>query len=486
MSKKFTNVTAIRSLIVLLSIAAASILPGTLLALDWGPSGLTNPNADRPFMRVEADPTNPAIVWALTAHIPYPNPDYTVKAAKGIFRSTDKGLTWEQKNDTLLTPDIPVYDIAIDPNNSDVVYLGTNTLGILKSTDGGSSWETANNGISYQGAQFPDVRWGVDAIEINPHDPQVIYAGILQAYAVELDQGAGEHPGLYKTTDGGANWVERNDGLPSRSDPFTMFDLVSHTSTVWSIRILDQNPEIVLVGLADFEANANLAGDKTARSRGRVFYSLHGGENGWAEASDGLPLIEESRNDPFVLARMSASFINLAKNTGSGLIFTATHTGAKSIAIIYPQLDTDTVTKCAGIFRKNRYAPWVAVNTGLPVANDEENDNSINTNHVTVSPVNPDIMIVGVFDADSGDPGSDASKVYLSVDRGDHWTGTWSGGLSVSPSQFAEASPFFVDINANQTAAYASVRWDFDPVFFYVGGTVDDGIYRLPPFPPGP
>jgi len=462
------------------------LLPTSLHALDWGPSGLLNPNEERPFMRVEADPTDPAIVWALTSHVPYPNPDFTVKPARGIFRSTDRGVTWEQKNDTLLTPDIPVYDIAIDPNNSEVIYLGTNTLGIMKSTDGGSSWEPANNGISYQGFQFPDLRWGVVAIEINPSDPQIVYAGIFQTYAVELDQGAGEHPGLYKTTDGGATWIERNVGLPERSDPFDVFDLVSHTSAIWSIRILDQNSDVVLLGLADLEANANLVGDKTARSAGRVFYSLNGGEDGWIEASEGFAVIEEDRDEPFVLARLSASFINLAKNCGSNLVFTATHTGAKSIAIIYPQLDTDTVTKCPGIYRKRRIAPWEPINNGLPVAVDAENDSSINTNHVTVSPVNPDIMIVGVFDADSGDPQSDASNVYLSVNGGDHWNGTWAGGLSVSPAQFTEASPFYVDINADQTAAYASVRWDFDPVFFYIGGTVDDGIYRLPPLPPGP
>ncbi len=455
----------------------------SLAAFEWGPTGLLNPDQDRPFMRVRTDPTDPDVVWALTAHIPYPNPDYGVHPANGIYRSTDAGVTWTQMNDTLLTADIPVFDIAIDPTNSDVVYLGTNTLGIVKSTDGGQSWLPANQGISYQGAQFPESRWGVVALAVRPDDPQVLYAGIMQTYGVELEQGAGEHPGLYKSFDGGSTWVERNDGLPDRSDPFTLFDLVSHTGSVWTIAILQNRPNIVLLGMVDMEANANLGGDQVARTSSRVFYSFDGGETGWNEASDGFPLIEEDRLGPYVFARVAISFTSLATNTGTDFLFVATHTGATSVATIYPQLDTDTVTRSLGVFRKNRLAPWEPVNTGLPVANDDENIDSINANHVVVSPVNPNIMLVGVIDADSGDPGSDASNVYLSLNGGTSWGGGWATGLSVSEHGYTEASPFFVDINANQTRAYTVVRWDFDPDFFSSNGTEDDGIYRLPPLP---
>lgn len=247
--------------------------------------------------------------------------------------------------------------------------------------------------------------------------------------------------------------------------------------------MLDQFPDIVVLGLVDMEVNANLIGDKVARSGPRVFYSLNGGESGWNEASQGLPVIEEDRDGPFVFGRISLSFTTLAKNCGSDFVFIASHVGATSIAIIYPELDTDTVTRSAGVYRKALFAPWEPINTGLPVANDDENVNSINANHVAVSPVNPNIMIVGIIDADSGDSLSDASKVYLSLNGGESWMGGWAGGLSESAHGYTEASPFFVDINADQTVAYASVRWDFDPVFFSSNGTEDDGVYRLPPLP---
>jgi|GEM_PF-854541 len=468
----------------LLGVLLLLLVLSPLEAIEWGPTTLLNPGQDRPFAKVEADPTDPASVWALTAHIPIPHPDYYFFPAGGIYKSTDRGTTWTQKNDSLLTSDIPIYDIAIDPTNSEVVYLGTNTLGVLKSTDGGTTWQAINDGISYGGYTFPDDRWAVLCVEVDPVDPQTIYAGVSQAYGVQLDQGSGEHPGLFKTTDGGTTWNERNVGLPSRSDPITFFDLVSHTSSVWSILILPQNPNIVLLGLVDMDVNANILGDKTARSSPRAYYSLDGGESGWLEASDGFPVIEEDRGAPFAFARVSVSMTSLAENSGTNWQFIASHIGIRALAIIYPQLYTDNLVQSAGVFRKFQAAPWEAINSGLPIANDLYNENSINVSPVAVSPVNPNIMLAGLMDADSGDSLSDASKVYLSTDGGQSWQGDWTEGLSQSPNEFTEASSFFVEINANQTAAYASVRWDFSPEFFYSNGTQDDGIFRLPPLPP--
>ncbi len=452
----------------------------SLNAYTWGPTGLLNPGTDTPFAKVEADPTNPAIVWALTAHIPIPNPDMSYLPANGIYKSTDRGLTWTQQNDSLLTPNIPVYDIAIDPTNSDVVYIGTNSLGVLKTTDGGTSWQTVNSGIVYQNTTFPDDRWGVLSVEIDPGNPQVVYAGVAQTHGVQLDQGSGEHPGLFKTTDGGVTWNEKNIGLPARSDPLTLFDLVSHTASVWNILVLEQYPNIVLLGLVDMEVNANLIGDRTARSSPRVFYTLDGGESGWFEASEGFPVVEESRELPFGFATVSVSMTSLGKNGGQNFEVFASHIGVTAVAIIYPELYTDNLVQSKGVFRKVALGPWVEANNGLPVANDDFNVNSINVSPVAVSPVNPNILLVGIMDADSGDSLSDASDVYLSTDGGNTWGGDWATGLSISPGGYTEASSFFVDFNSNMTAAYSSVRWDFSAEFFWVYGTEDDGIYRIP------
>ncbi|UCE19885.1 MAG: hypothetical protein JSV84_05960 [Gemmatimonadota bacterium] len=82
--------------------------------------------------------------------------------------------------------------IAIDPQNPDIVYVGSayNQEGIYKTTDGGIHWQKIN--IKYG---------GVKCIVINPLDTDVLYAGTSRG-------------GVHKSTDGGESWVITNWGLP--------------------------------------------------------------------------------------------------------------------------------------------------------------------------------------------------------------------------------------------------------------------------------
>ena len=86
--------------------------------------------------------------------------------------------------------------IAIDPANTDTIYIGTEG-GIFKSTDGGSNWNRVTISI---------VDWGVisrpaEVIAIDPVNTATIYAGMaVEGY-------------IYKSTDGGANWTRSNMSL---------------------------------------------------------------------------------------------------------------------------------------------------------------------------------------------------------------------------------------------------------------------------------
>ncbi|MBI4905979.1 MAG: hypothetical protein HY820_20265 [Acidobacteria bacterium] len=58
-----------------------------------------------------------------------------------IYRSRDQGETWESidgSGDTAI-PDIPVSTLAIDPNDTNILYAGTD-LGVFVSLDGGATW----------------------------------------------------------------------------------------------------------------------------------------------------------------------------------------------------------------------------------------------------------------------------------------------------------------------------------------------------------
>ena len=85
-----------------------------------------------------------------------------------VFKSTDFGATWLNIDGTGATglPDVPAHTIAIDPNNTQRLYVGTD-VGVFVSTKGGGSWARENTG-------FANVI--VEALVIKNTVPRYIYA----------------------------------------------------------------------------------------------------------------------------------------------------------------------------------------------------------------------------------------------------------------------------------------------------------------------
>jgi hypothetical protein len=109
---------------------------------------------------------------------------YAGSETAGVFKSIDAGNSW-----TPVGSGIPIASyamtIVIDPNNSQKVYVGTINNGLYLSTDGGGSW-TGDGHVHT-----------VNAIAIDPKNGQTIYAG-------------SDSYGLVKSSDGGATWVQAN------------------------------------------------------------------------------------------------------------------------------------------------------------------------------------------------------------------------------------------------------------------------------------
>ncbi len=128
-----------------------------------------------------------------------PNIVYCSAATGGVFKSTDKGETWLPVFDDQAF--LSIGDIAVDPVNPDIIYVGTgeangghNNLpggGMFKSTDAGGTWVP----IGLDSAET------IGRVIINPSDPNEIFAAAVGSYFSPTHQ-----RGIFKSTDGGITW----------------------------------------------------------------------------------------------------------------------------------------------------------------------------------------------------------------------------------------------------------------------------------------
>ncbi len=131
----------------------------------------------------------------------------------GVWKTTDAGKTWENVG---LNESRHIGRIRIHPRNPDIVYVAAmgnlfaphEQRGVFRSTDGGKNWEKI---------LFANENAGAVDLVLDPNNPRIMYASTwrIRRTPYSLESG-GEGSGLWKSTDGGDNWIEisRNEGLP--------------------------------------------------------------------------------------------------------------------------------------------------------------------------------------------------------------------------------------------------------------------------------
>ncbi len=115
------------------------------------------------------DPSNPDTIFA--------------GSLSGIARSKDGGKTWGRLVGRV--SDKVITRLAVHPFDSKVVLAGTAGKGIFKSVDGGDTWTDCFSKGNQQANSILSIKFA-------PSQPQVIYAGTFS--------------GVYKSVDGGASW----------------------------------------------------------------------------------------------------------------------------------------------------------------------------------------------------------------------------------------------------------------------------------------
>ena len=122
--------------------------------------------------RIRFNPTNTKIVYACAP-------------SGGLWKSTNGGTSWSTNTDQLLG--IGTSDVAIDPSNTNIMYLATgdgdgigggfttpSTIGVLKSTDGGVTWNATS--LQYFLSTSGPSQMTVNQLAINPTDTKIIFA----------------------------------------------------------------------------------------------------------------------------------------------------------------------------------------------------------------------------------------------------------------------------------------------------------------------
>lgn len=246
--------------------------------------------------------------------------------------------------------------IAIDPVDTNIIWLGSASGGLWKSNTGGCG----SNAWQYIPTGFPVL--GVAAIAINPQNTQEVYIGTGETY----DYGTSENGlvirttrgsngiGILKTSDGGNNWTQvLNWNYDQRR-------------TVWDILVNPLNPLSVVAAttegiykttdggntwiqtlpytmVMDIEQDASDTsvfyagvGNLTSTNKG-LYKSTDGGIN-WTLLTTGLPLnnhngrisVTTYRNNPnIVMAHITDDFntVGLYRSINKGASFTTVSTG---------------------------------------------------------------------------------------------------------------------------------------------------------------
>jgi len=241
---------------------------------------------------------------AIRAIAPHPErPEVVfVGTQRGPYKSVDRGEHWEKVD----VPDhgLPVWSLAFDPRDADVMYAGYENCEIFRSDDGGERWQQLPVAV-----RFPEVTVAAGAnpvkrvlgLAVDPTHSDQLYCAI-------------EVGGIIRSLDGGVHWENMSHGQYVNDDTVDMHGIVVgrwRPGTVLAIgraglfRSTDQGLHWTSAGLDPMNAKGQTycrdirevpgdprtiwvaAGANFQSDRGALFKSGDGGAS-WAKVDMGM------------------------------------------------------------------------------------------------------------------------------------------------------------------------------------------------------
>jgi len=131
----------------------------------------------------------------------------------GLFRSTDRGETWEHVAGLREHPSQPqwepgagglcLHSICLHPTDPERLWVAISAAGTFETTDGGATWTTRNKNVRADFIPGPTPEFGqcVHKLRVVATNPDWMYQQ--------------NHCGVYRSDDGGKDWTDISPGLPS-------------------------------------------------------------------------------------------------------------------------------------------------------------------------------------------------------------------------------------------------------------------------------
>jgi photosystem II stability/assembly factor-like uncharacterized protein len=228
---------------------------------------------------VAVAPSNPNVVYVGSGE-GLQRPD--LSTGDGMYRSDDAGKTWRHLG---LRNAQQIASIAVDPNNEDHLFVavlghpyGPNAeRGVYRSFDGGNS---------FQRILYIDENTGAMQVELDPLNPNIVYADMWAGRQGPWENGAWQGPksGLFKSTDGGYTWERLVNGLPTAAQGLGRIGVAVSRS--------DTNRLYATV-----DANGEFGGIYTSHDGGMTWTQVNRDRRLWDRGSD-FAEIKVHPNDP--------------------------------------------------------------------------------------------------------------------------------------------------------------------------------------------
>ncbi len=214
------NVIAVHPLdpdIILIGYSQGGIYRTNNSGIDWKP--VFDDKVSLSISHIAFDPHNPDRVFATTGDVNISGYPFL---GSGIYRSDDAGLTWSY---TGLSGTGVLSKVAVDPNDGNIIYVGSMGYpslkgierGLFRSIDGGQSWI---NTLTI------DDSTGVIDLATDPVQPGRVFAsGWTRLRSNTKGTTIGPGTCVYRSEDYGVTWENLINGLPGENHSRTGIDI---------------------------------------------------------------------------------------------------------------------------------------------------------------------------------------------------------------------------------------------------------------------